>query len=365
MRVLLTAATMAMGGAERVVIELATGLTAGGDQVAVAADHGPLDSELDQIGIARFTQPGYGRSPMSIARGAAGIRRAIRTFRPDLIHSHNVKSTGLAAAARASSRARPPLLATFHGVRRGEYRPAALILRAAAVVVCVSDDVADGLARSGLPRSRLRVIANAVPAPEPLDARRREALDGELGLGGRPVVSLVGRLVRQKVPRRFLEAAALIASELPECRFLVVGDGPLRPDLEADARRLSIDQAVRFTGIRPDARDLISRSDLIVFSSDWEGMSLVALEALAAGTPVVATAVEGMQELLGGGAGVLVQRDAGSLAAAVIDLLGDPQRRAEMGRIGREQITTDHSLSGMIDAYRRLYGELTARPGPT
>jgi glycosyltransferase involved in cell wall biosynthesis len=310
--------------------------------------------------VIRFSQPGYGRSPIAATRGAAGLRRAIRSFQPGVIHSHNVKSTALVAAARASMRVRPPVVATFHGVRRGEYRASGMILRRAAVVVCVSDDVANGLASIGMPRSRLRVIPNAVPAPEPLDTAQRELIDQELGLAGRPVVSLVGRLVPQKVPRRFLSAAALTAAEIPECRFLVVGDGPLRPSLEAAARELGIEDTVRFTGIRSDARDLISRSDLIVFSSDWEGMSLVALEALAAGTPVVATAVEGMEEVLGDGGGVLVDRDGPSLAQAMIELLRDPERRAEMGRIGREKIQTEHSLDVMIRAYRELYSELAS-----
>jgi glycosyltransferase involved in cell wall biosynthesis len=360
MRVLLTAATMAMGGAERVVVELAKGLRAGGDQVAVAADHGPLDPALEAAGVTRFTTAGYGRSPISAARGTLGVRKAIRSFRPDVIHSHNVKSTALVAAARASVRPRPPLVATFHGVRREEYRAAALILRAPKIVVCVSEDVASGLARSGLGRDRLRVIPNAVPAPEPLTGEVRDAIDRELGLEGAPVVSLVGRLVPQKAPERFLAAAALIAAEVPGCRFLIVGDGPLRDRLEADAGARDIDGAVRFTGIRPDARSLISRSDVIVFSSDWEGMSLVALEALAAGTPVVATDVEGMRQLMGTGAGVLVGRDAPPLARAVIDLLNDPERRDEMGRRGRELIAVKLSLERMVDAYRELYRELAS-----
>ncbi len=363
MRILLTAATMGVGGAERLLVELAKGLSTATDRVAVAADRGPLDPDLAKLGVTRFYQPGYGRSPIAAARGAAGLRRAISSFRPDVIHSHNVKSTALVAAARASSRARPPLVATFHGVRRGEYRASGLILRAAKLVVCVSDDVANGLADFGMPRSRLRVIPNAVPAAEPLDTASRESIDRELGLAGRPVVSLVGRLVPQKVPGRFLSAAALIAAEIPECRFLVVGDGPLRADLEAETRGLGIEAAVRFTGIRSDARDLISRSDVIVFSSDWEGMSLVALEALAAGTPVVATAVEGMEEMLGDGGGVLVDRAAPPLARAVVELLRDPERRAEMGRNGRRKMQAEHSLDVMVSAYRELYSEL-ASPGP-
>ncbi len=365
MRVLLRVATMAMGGAERIVVELARGLGAGGDQVAVAADHGPLETSLEAAGVSHFVTAGYGRSPLRAGRAVAGLREAIRSFRPDLIHSHNVKATATLILARATLSHRPPLVTTFHGVRREEYRPAALILRVPQIVVSVSDDVARKLIDAGLRPERLRVIPNGVPTPEPLSSEVREAIDRDLGIEGGPVVSLIGRLVPQKAPQRFLSAAALIAAEIPDCRFPIVGDGPLRSELEAEARRLGIEGAVRFTGVRPDAPDLISRSDVVVFSSDWEGMSLVALEALGAGTPVVAADVEGMRELLGSGAGVLVEREAAVLARAVIELLRDPQRRSEMGRRGRELIAAEYSLERMIGAYRDLYREVLSRGAAT
>jgi glycosyltransferase involved in cell wall biosynthesis len=360
MRILLTVATMAVGGAERVVVELAKGLGEDGDEVAIAADRGALDPAATETGAGRFVTPGYGRSPITAARGALGLRRAMRSFRPDVINSHNVKSTAMVAAARASIGARPPLVATFHGVRQKEYRAAAQVFRAARRVVCVSEEVARGLVDAGLRPDQVLVIPNGVSAPQPLTAPVRESIDTQLGLDGRPVVAMVGRLAPVKAPHRFLAAAALIAAEIPDCCFLVVGDGPLRGSLEDDAKALGIGGSVRFTGMRSDARALIARSDVLVSSSDSEGMSLVTLEALGAGTPVVAAAVEGMEEVLGGGAGVLVDRDAPALARAVIDLVREPERRAEMGRIGREKVQNEHSLDVMIRAYRDLYSELAS-----
>jgi glycosyltransferase involved in cell wall biosynthesis len=360
MRVMLSTAGMAAGGAERVVIELARALVDRGDPVAVAADAGPLDALVDEIGVTRFSPPGYGRSPLRAAAGALALRRAIRSFRPTVLHSHNVKATGMMAAARTSLRARPPLVATFHGVDRREYRGAALILRAADSVVCVSEALARGLADAGLRGARVRVIPNAVSIPSPLSEGVREALDEELALDEGLVVSLVGRLVPQKAPRRFLAAAREIAAAVPECRFLIVGDGPLRGELEHETRSLGLEGAVRFTGIRDDARALIARSDVIAFSSDWEGMSIVALEAIAAGTPVVATDVEGMRELLDTGAGVLTSRDPGDIADAIIDLLRDPARRAAMGAIGRSRAAAEFSVARMVRSYEEVYREVAA-----
>jgi glycosyltransferase involved in cell wall biosynthesis len=360
MRVLLGTAGMAAGGAERVVIELARALSERGDPVAVAADSGPLDPPLEELGVVRFAVPGYGRSPLRAAKGALALRSAIRSFRPTVVHSHNVKATGMMAAARASRRERPPLLATFHGVERREYRSAALILRGARLVVCVSEDLARGLADAGFPRERVRVIRNAVSIPAPLPRDIRESIDLELDLDEGLVVSLVGRLVPQKAPQRFLAAARSIAAEIPDCRFLIVGDGPLRGQLESHARDLGIERAVRFTGIRQDARALIARSDVIAFSSDWEGMSIVALEALAAGVPVVATDVEGMREVLGTGAGVLTSPDPEALAKAILDLLEDPKRRAEMGAVGRDKVAAEFSVERMVRSYQEVYRELAS-----
>jgi glycosyltransferase involved in cell wall biosynthesis len=364
MRVLVSVAEMATGGAERIVVELTRALRADGDEVAVAADSGPFDRLLEGSGAVRYPLPGRGRSPLKAARAALRVRSATRRFRPGVIHSHNVKATGVAASARLATRGpRIPLLATFHGVRREEYRRAALVLRLADAVACVSQDLLEGLGSAGLPRESMRVIPNGVPVREPLSIDAREAIDRELGLGGGPVVSLVGRLVEQKAPRRFLESAAHAASELPDCHFLVVGDGPLRVQLEPLAERLGLKSAVRFTGVRRDARELIARSDLVAFSSDWEGLPMVALEALAAGVPVASTEVEGMTELLGTGAGVVVPRDVDALAGAIIALIRAPERRVEMGRTGRELIATEFSVDRMVSAYRQLYRELVRAPG--
>ena len=365
MRILLSIAELSTGGAERIVIELAKAFEAEGDAVAVAAGRGAFDYLLEGSGPRRYAIAGRGRSPLRVGRSIVAMRGAAREFEPDLIHSHNVKATGIAAVASRTSprRLRVPLVATFHGVEQGEYRAAALILRAADAVVCVSEDLLEGLARAGLPRSRMRVIRNAVDLPEPLSDAARGAIDRELDLEGRPVVSLVGRLVEQKAPDRFLESAAKVASEVAGCRFLVVGDGPLRGQLEGLSRRLGLERSVRLLGVRSDARDLIARSDVLVFSSNWEGMSVAALEAMAAAVPVVSTDVQGMPEILGTGAGVLVERSADALAAAVIGLLRDAPRRAALGRAGRDRIASEFLVEAMIAAYRGLYRELVGSGG--
>ena len=362
MRLLHVIAEMAVGGAERVVVQLAAAAVEQGDRVAVAGAPGPLDADLRRLGVERIDLPGGSRSLGGTALAVTRLVAPLRRFRPELIHSHNVRATLAASAAArlAGPLRRPPLLATFHGVVPSEYRVAARLLRGADRVVCVSRDTAEALIAAGFPAGRTQVIHNAVPIPAPLASEERERIDRELRLGEGSVVAAVGRLVPQKAHWRFLEAAALVARRIPETRFLVIGDGPLRAELELQAARLELGQSVTFTGVRSDARALIARSDLLVFSSDWEGLAMAALEALAAGVPLVSTDVEGMRELLDSGAGVVVDRDPESLAEAIVALLEDPSRRAALGSAGRALVEREFSPSTMVSAYQELYRGLIA-----
>jgi glycosyltransferase involved in cell wall biosynthesis len=243
-----------------------------------------------------------------------------------------------------------------------ENRRAALLLRAADGVVCVSEDLVEGIVAAGLPRGRVELIGNAVPPAAALSAEEVATLDRELGLDDGPVVTIAGRLVAQKAHERFVVAAREIAGRLPDARLLVVGDGPRRDEIQAQIDAAGLRERVLMTGGRGDARAIIARSDVLVFSSDWEGLSIAALEALAAGTPIVATDVQGMRELLSEGAGAVVLRDEGTaLGERVVALLGDHAERERMGAAGRALIETRYSLAGMLDAYEAAYERLLAR----
>jgi glycosyltransferase involved in cell wall biosynthesis len=359
-KILIVSASLDAGGAERLAVDLADGLVRRGADVAVMAPRGRLDAELPG-GVRRFVFPSLGRSPARAVLTAVAVARAIRRFRPDVIHSHNVKATGMAAmGARMASPLRPaPLAATFHGVVAAEDRLAAPVLRLADAVVCVSEDLSRRVLKRGYAPSRLIVIPNAVPAREPLSEQRRREIDAELGLRAAPVVSSVGRLVAVKGHARFLDAAAVVHAAAPTTQFLVVGEGADRAALEQRVSQLRLASTTRLTGYRADARDLIARSDLLVVASDSEGMSMTALEALASGVPVVSTPVEGMSQLLTSGAGTIANDfTPGALAGPVLELLADPERRREMGRIGRELVRRDHGLEAMVSRYAALIEEL-------
>jgi glycosyltransferase involved in cell wall biosynthesis len=361
MKILLASPSMRIGGAERVVTMLASGLVERGHEVALVAPRGELDADLRDVPHVRLPLEDHGRAAAGVMRATGQMSRAIGRVKPDVVHAQNVKyaAIGRAATVAANPGRHMPVLATFHGVLPAEYRSSARLLRLADHVACVSGAVLEQIVAAGLPGSRVSLVRNAVEIPPPTDPGRGAAIDRDLALAGAPVVAIVGRLVSQKAHERFVVAAKLVAQAQPAVRFLIVGDGPRRPAIERQIEAGGLADRVTLIGRRSDAREIIARAQVLVFSSDWEGLSIAALEALAAGTPVVSTDVEGMRELLAGGAGAIVPLDDGTkLGERLLALLNDEPERLAMGRAGRELIASEFSLEQMIDSYVRLYEQL-------
>ena len=216
---------------------------------------------------------------------------------------------------------------------------------------------------------RIRAIPNGVEVPAD-DPAARGRIRAELGLGDAPVLITTSRLHPQKGHRHLLDALAGLRKALPALRLLIVGDGVERPNLEAQARQLGIADAAVFTGFRSDVADLLRAADLFVLPSLREGMPNTALEAMAVGLPVVASAVGGVPEVVvGGETGLLVPAgDAGSLRDAIARLVTERDLAGRMGRAGRERVREQFSVERMLaaseaycletrDARRRALGE--------
>jgi glycosyltransferase involved in cell wall biosynthesis len=167
-------------------------------------------------------------------------------------------------------------------------------------------------------------------------------------------VVAVGRLVDQKNH----ELAIRAITRVPDATLAIVGDGPLRVELERLAAELGA--PVVFTGVRKDARALMGAADAVVMASRWEGLPLTALEALASGTPLVATSVRGLRELVTDGENaLLVPEDPEAVAAALQRVLDDPELAARLGEAGRrvEGAGSDRELvAAFLDLYARLAG---------
>jgi glycosyltransferase involved in cell wall biosynthesis len=192
-------------------------------------------------------------------------------------------------------------------------------------------------------------VPNAVgPAPRP--AGRKEL---KLDRGTR-LVLIVGRLVEQKNHELAIRAIAGV----PDALLAIAGDGPLRPRLERVAAEEGVNGRVRFLGVRRDVRALMGAADAIVLSSHWEGLPLSALEALASGTPLVATEVRGLRELVVDGENaLLVPEEPEALAAGLRRVLDDPELAARLAAAGRRVEgagSDDTMVAGFLAQYERL-----------
>jgi glycosyltransferase involved in cell wall biosynthesis len=348
-RILHVIQELEMGGAERVVVTLAAGAREAGHEVAVASAAGALRDELDG---EQFELPLVRRRPWRVALAARALGRALRAWQPDLLHCHNAGMALVASLATRRGREAPGLV-TFHGIADEDYGAAARSFRLAALpVVACGPGVETGLLERGL-RPLTTIVNGISPAPPPAD---REALEAELGLpAGRPLLVSVGRLIPQKEQLTTIRAVG----ELPEATLLLVGEGPLRTDLERQVAEQGLDGRVIFTGVRRDARAVVGAADAFVLSSAGEGLPLAALEALSGGTPVVATAVRGTRELFTDGETALLTPagDAAGLAAALARVLTDPALAARLAEGGRE-LAAGFTDTAMVERYLELYERL-------
>jgi glycosyltransferase involved in cell wall biosynthesis len=193
------------------------------------------------------------------------------------------------------------------------------------------------------------------------EARRKFSIPADA-----PVVGKIARLFPLKGHSDFLSAAARIAAEVPECRFLLIGDGILRRELEEEARRLGIDERTIFAGLVPpeEVATCIQAMDVVVHASLREGIARVLPQAGAVGKPVVAYELDGAPEVvLGGGSGFVVPAgDVAALSRRTIELLRNPSLRNEMGSRGRAFAAEHYPAAQMVDAIEAVYARARARP---
>ena len=208
-----------------------------------------------------------------------------------------------------------------------------------------------------LPPDRVRVFRHGIPRPAPSrddrDPRR------ELGIAtGDFAVGTVCVLRPQKAVERLLEAAALARRDVPNLRVVVVGDGPERAGLELLATRLGLDRVVVFAGARREVGPYVASFDVCVNSSRYEGSPLAVMEFMAAGKPIVATAVGGVPELLDD-CGILVSpEDPEAIAAALVRLARDPGERERLGHAARRRQRTSFDLDANVRELEDLYEAL-------
>ena len=344
------------GGIRRHVATLSGMLTTRGWRVEIAGPPGVMDG----LAVQQHTVavPG-GSSPA----GAWAARRSLRALaeRFDLIHAHGLKAGWVAASLRRH----PPLVVTIHNVvleeaagrRAGGLRVLERLLPARTdALVAVSSEIARRFV--GAPGAdRVVVIAPVGPPLEPVRPRAEVRAGLAVGPDEPLVVTATARLHPQKDLVTFLRAMAAVRHTHPAARAAIVGDGPQRSELEAEAEALGLGDAVRFTGWVPNFADLLVAADVVVVSSLWEGAPIALAEAMRLGRPVVATAVGAIPEVVvDRETGRLVPaRDAVALAEAIGAALDDPGEAARMAEAGRDRVAELLDPDLLVSAVEEVY----------
>jgi glycosyltransferase involved in cell wall biosynthesis len=291
----------------------------------------------------------------------------MRSDPPQIVHTHLFKSDihGRLAARLAGV---PAVVSTLHNSDPWARQRLLGALYGATArfadrLIAVSDEVRDyHLKYTGAPASKIITIENGVDVQKFTgQASAGQVVRAELGIAhAAPLFGVIGRLKPQKDHTTFLLAAAEILRQLPEARFLIVGEGPLRTELEIQARGLGLEAALIFTGLRTDIPAVLAALDVLVFSSQWEGLPVTLLEGMAASRPVVATAVDGIRGVaLPDVTALLVPpADPFALAAACVRLGMNRSLAGQMGEAGYLRVSAHYSLEAMIDRTADLYASL-------
>jgi len=291
-------------------------------------------------------------------RTRLNLSRHLRDHKVRVAHSFDFYTNlTLIPAARI---ARVPVVIGSHRqlgdlMTPGQFRAQMAAFRWCDAVVCNSQAAAGRLIGAGLSTNKIAVIGNALPAAAFTAA--------PASLPKRPGVVRVGMVARMnhryKNHSGFLRVAARIHNHMPEVEFLLVGDGPLRQELEREAASLGLGAAAIFLGDRQDMPAVLASLDVAVLTSDSESLSNVVLEAMAAGLPVVAYGVGGNSELLSDQRGALIPGgNETSFADAVENLVVDPDLRQQLGRNARHFAQDNFSLDRVRQRYVELYVRL-------
>lgn len=309
---------------------------------------------------------------------AAGLRfaRILRNRHVDILHSHLSRASVVASPIAWFCRV-PVIVETPHvrelwrrGWLKGHFLADRLVGHCVDRYIAVSDSNAQYLVETkGLPARKIMVIQNGCdlnrfrPDPRPSSDLKKLFGFAESDL----VLVVVARLEPQKGHRALIEAMKLVCARFPTARLVCVGEGSQRGDLEDQTRQMGLEASLRFVGYQSNTPEWLALADVVVLPSFYEGLPLVAIETLAAGRPMVATAVDGTVE-------VIVNEKTGLtvppgnpklLAAAICRLLREPELRAAFGRAGRSWVLARFSQERQIqqteDLYLRAWDEYLRR----
>ncbi|MBP6964204.1 MAG: glycosyltransferase [Armatimonadetes bacterium] len=356
-----------IGGAEEQLVSLAPEFDAGRFRVIVCVlqPGGTLENRLEAADV-KYHSFGFRlrSAPLAVLRICSFLKRE----RVDVLHMHMYHAALYGRIAGLLARV-PVMITTDHG--KGMWKKPwqvafeRYMVRHTALRIGVSQDVADIIRnRERVPDDKLIVVRNGVNA-ERFRAGEAERASVRTELGVTEHTFLVGtlaRLVEPKALHVMIEAVSIASKDVPGIRLLIVGDGPLRAELDKCASDLGVRDGVIFTGARSDVPGLLAAMDVFALSSIREGLPISLLEAMAAGKPIVATRVGGIPDVIADREdGLLVEPDAPqAFADAICDLAADADLASRLGQRAAEKAESDYSVKATARKLEEIYARLSA-----
>jgi glycosyltransferase involved in cell wall biosynthesis len=312
----------------------------------------------DLITLAPRTEMDFG--------AAWRLSRIIRQERPQVVHAHDPHGVAVASVALSIGRFSPPPL--FVASRRVDFRLRRNAFsrwkyRQVDAFLCASDAIRQLLIADGIHPTRAVTVHEGIDI-EHVDAAPAADVHALFWLPHHaPVVGNIGALVPHKGQRYLVDAASLVVPQVPDARFLILGEGELRPMLEQQVRRYGLEKHVLLPGFRPDVLSVLKGFDLFVMSSVMEGLGTSVLDAMACTRPVVGTRAGGIPEMVDDNrTGLLVPaRDPSELSHAIVSLLERPDMREAFGQAGRQRVEQRFSADRMVAATLAAYVDLADR----
>lgn len=350
MRVVLLSDSPHMGGVNRYCLLLMEGLRRCGVDVHLAclseAEHGWLMEvaahevmTIDTIAVTSF--------PRTVAR----LRRYVQGLQPDILHVQGYRSSIVGQFSTLGLGI--PTVRTVHGflphltVRLKLYDMFdRLSWRGTARLISVSRELAGRIKALGYRPERVQAVPNGVHVQEPVPRSERD-----------PVIGWAGRLSPEKGTEQFAEVIRAVGAQCNRARFLIVGDGPERRNLEQAVQAANLSGRVTFAGEQQDMAPFFAQMDMLAMPSLMEGLPFALVEAMGTGMPAVVNAVGGMPEVVVDGQGgfVLESGDTAGFVTAIMRLVQDQSLRQSMGQRAHEHVRTHYSIDTMAEQTLEVY----------
>lgn len=353
------------GGQNQVLLTV-NGLRAIGQRAALAAHP---DGELRRRAAEGLELiPIAPRTEMDLA-AAWKLSRLIKRLTPDIVHAHDphgvaMAALGLSMAGPGMKGVRVPALVAS---RRVDFRLKGNSLsrwkyRQVDRFIAASEAIRQMLIADGVPAERTVTVHEGIDVERVIATSAVNVHEAFFLPHGAPVVGNVAALVPHKGQRHLVEAARLVVQEMPDVRFVILGEGELREALERQVHEHHLQKHVLLPGFRTDVIGCIKGFDLFAMSSVTEGLGTSLLDAMACARPIVATAAGGIPEIVEDGVnGLLVPpRDHAALADAIVRVLKDPARRQRMGDAGLARVTARFTVDRMVEQTAEVYARVGA-----